>query len=374
MRRQRVAIRYARTTMRMPFVMTVVVACACGTPPATTVRSQPVAPRSPSAGNGSNDEPAAAAGPLLQPPSGTLHYWPKPIPLEVWPATWLGLAPGERVDLFGIECLHDATGKKPKTTCTASLVSPTLTWFRDRLGRCFAVTPRVPSKDMLDRMAAAWGRSPKGPRPAVDGMRAPGAFIAVKLTHTMLSPERTNMCEHAEQRPDQPICTPGPGTPTGRNVRSEGAYEMVLAPAGVAAPDALLLSPFDANRLLNVAWIFIGTWTDKFVANAALETMVGNENGGGGVSDPGRALAALEKHALVGTPELRAAMLVDRAIAAIRIANLAKARAATQQLTQLLAAEPVDRKTLLLDTTMPSLAEATSGRWLLSDPCGAAVP
>jgi hypothetical protein len=316
--------------------------------------------------------PSEAAG--AQPADSATRYAAHPMFIQVWAPEDAGLQPHAPFGLVEIACRSDETGPQLVAECTGAgdaprpgdqfLLNP---GYLARTRACFSITPRAPSPATLQAATEAWrkwiqaGAGPVTPAPFSALPDVSHAYLEIWLRQKRRVDVYRNTCgdSNAHRGPHDPICDPDM-VPTGQTRVDEMLHADLVPPP--EARDAKLFPPVP----LSVFWIFIGTFTDHLVLDPTLvpSPILG-------VTDPAVAVRLLQPHRHEGSPERRAAILVDLAIAAFREKDEALGRDVTRQLEELVARGLLPAKALdgTLPSTLRSLEELAAGKWLLEDPC-----
>lgn len=245
-------------------------------------------------------------------------FWAQRMDLEVWEPPSEPIAPHRRAVFFEVTCEKGADAAACRNGGAAS---PDGKAFEDRLAACFELR-RAKAPDLL---LQEWARALAQPRLPPQFQRVSGAFALVHV--------RTPQWKEAVQ-----VFPPG------------WKHRPVFAPAPV-----------------EVFWVHLGAASGgRFMLDRPFADAFGPELS---IPPPDRALEVLAKYPTSGPATLRAALLIDTAIAQFRLRDLAAGRETTRRLRDLAAAEELDGKQLALAPTLRTLKTIAAGALSVKDPC-----
>ena len=276
--------------------------------------------------------------------------------LQIWEPSGEPIAPHQPAELYEVTCEKEPD-RQPSCSNGGS-PSAEGKPFEDRLAACFQVRRAQASAELLQQWAGALAQ-PRLPPPFEP---VPGGFAEVHVRVRQRVPEtRGAGCEHGPGRDPRTGAMIGCDpvvVPTGRTVVSEWSQAVQVFPAGWKE------RPIFFPRPAEVYWIHLGSVVDqRFTLDPPFAAL------GPGIPAPDRALEVLARYPEAGPADLRAALLIDTAIAQFRLGDLAAGRETTRRLRALVDAEHPDERRLAARISLQTMEQISAGRWLLSDPC-----
>jgi hypothetical protein len=288
------------------------------------------------------------------------------------------LAPGDPVEFVRVHCLIRGPQEKASVRCTAAGrrdSPPVAKSWHERLEACTDKRERKPRRRELKAVQASWQDIVNGQDFKTKGMSwsvarynppVPSSgktLVEVAITHEWRGPERVG--RGCENPPPDVGCDPYV-VETGRMItmkRHAVRYGYSGAPGielrqlfGGRAPLLHRLRIGEANAQGNVQ-------------DHPILKIAGSKNG---IEDyRRRQLAALDALMAAGdhSPNVQAAILINKAIAALHLKDLDLLRSEVAELRELVTRAKVDRKALELDNTLAHFDRVLAGEWLLEDPC-----
>jgi hypothetical protein len=327
---------------------------------------------------------------VLQTSQETIYVWGGIYmdPLLEAPVPLAGdvLRPGGELELVRARCIVRGPKERATVRCSASGRKPgpvaSQAW-QERLRACTRVREASPSRKDLRAIQDAWKAIVAGDDFRSKGMAwsvarydppAPtgnATLLEVAIIHLWKGPER--VAKGCENVPPNQGCDPV-AVETGRTITMERESVRYAYSRG---PGGALARPFGGRAPL-LHRVRIGQANSRgFVEDDPRLEIAGAENG---IEDyRRRQIASLDAFAASADhpADVRAAIHINKGIAALHLKDLPTLRTEVEALRRLLSRTPVDRASLEVDNTLAYFDRVLAGEWLLEDPCapgGAPIP